>query len=174
MEFAGHNRFYARNSTGKYEMDVAELKSAFTNASSISERVRDFRADRILKLLDEQTSIPFESGRKTVLHLIPLDALGTRPSYDVLQFAQPTAKLQPMFNPSSWVTRINLDGVVVFDGGQFNSRAYTQVYGSGIIEAVGVLLLSGSVHVLPKSPSPLQREAPAYSVPNLSSSDTRD
>jgi len=48
--FRGHDKFYARNSAGKYPMDVSELRSAFTLTSSVPERVRQFREDRIAKL----------------------------------------------------------------------------------------------------------------------------
>ena len=52
--FKGHDKFYARNSAGKYPMDVSELRSAFTlanslpDASAVSRRAnRDCQTDRI-------------------------------------------------------------------------------------------------------------------------------
>lgn len=38
--FGGMARFYSRNSTGKYPMDVREIRSAFVESTTIGERVR--------------------------------------------------------------------------------------------------------------------------------------
>ena len=147
VEYAGRNKFYARSSTGKYEMDVAELRTAFTFSAAASEKVRDFRTERLIKLLDDQTPVPFENDRKVILHLIPLDSLVSGVQYDVLQFARSPQRLPPMFDSSTLGYRINLDGVVTFNGGHVKSTAYTQFYRNGIIEAVGVLILGGSAYV---------------------------
>jgi hypothetical protein len=125
-------------------MDVAELRTAFTLSAAASEKVRDFRIERLMKLLDDRTPVPFENDRKIVLHLIPLDSLVSGVKYDVLQFARSPQKLPPMVESPSFGCRINLDGVVSSNGGNVKSTAYTQLYRNGIIEAVGVLMLSGS------------------------------
>ena len=125
-------------------MDVAELRTAFTLSAAASEKVRDFRTERLIKLLDDRTPVPFENDRKVILHLIPLDSLVSGVQYDFLQFARSPQKLPPMFDSSTLGCRINLDGVVTFNGGHLESTAYTQLYRSGIVEAVGVLRLGGS------------------------------
>src|SRR3972149_3327791 len=48
--FKGKNRFWARSSAGKYEPDVDELRTLFTLAPQLADRIRGFRADRIAKI----------------------------------------------------------------------------------------------------------------------------
>jgi predicted HTH transcriptional regulator len=57
--FKGHDRFYGRNSAGKYSLDVNQLRSAFTFSSTVTERIRAFRVDRIISLSNNDTPIPF-------------------------------------------------------------------------------------------------------------------
>jgi|SRR5215213_1953265 len=38
--YKAHDRFYARNSNGKYPMDVLELRAAFAQSSNLIERIR--------------------------------------------------------------------------------------------------------------------------------------
>src|SRR5215472_1906984 len=40
---AGHHRFYARSSAGKYEPNVDELRLLFGRAPQLSDRIRNFR-----------------------------------------------------------------------------------------------------------------------------------
>jgi len=60
--YKGHDRFYARNSAGKYPMDVSELRSAFTLADSVTERLRQFRDDRIARLRNNKTPVTLVAG----------------------------------------------------------------------------------------------------------------
>ena len=57
--FQGHDKFYGRNSAGKYPLDVNELRGAFTLSSTAIERIRAFRTDRIIALANNETPIPF-------------------------------------------------------------------------------------------------------------------
>jgi len=51
VNFQGHWRFYARNSAGKYPLDVLELKSAFLASSELGEKIRNFHINRISKVI---------------------------------------------------------------------------------------------------------------------------
>ena len=57
VTFGGSSRFYARNSNGKYRLDVDEIRSAFLLSDSIAERVRQFRLDRIAKMMADETPV---------------------------------------------------------------------------------------------------------------------
>jgi hypothetical protein len=47
----GDHRFWARSSAGKYEPNVDELRLLFTRAPQLADRVRDFRFERIAKIV---------------------------------------------------------------------------------------------------------------------------
>ena len=126
--FKGHNRFYARNSAGKYQMDVSELRSAFTLASSVIERVREFREHRIVKLHDNKTPVTLVAGnRRTILHSIPLESFSRSVQYDVLKYSQSgqSAKIPPI-TAGSWGSRINLDGFFNVSAGPKTAQCHTR------------------------------------------------
>ncbi len=145
--FKGHDKFYARNSAGKYPMDVSELRSAFTLASSVPERVRRFREDRIAKLRENKTPVHLVAGAsRTVLHCIPLESFARTVQYDVLRYSDPSnsVKFPPLVSGSGWGVRINLDGAVTHSGGPSSSMSYTQLFRNGAIEAVEAYWLNVS------------------------------
>jgi hypothetical protein len=55
--FKGHDKFYGRNSAGKYGLDVAELRIAFTLSATLTERIRAFRTDRLIAITGSQTPV---------------------------------------------------------------------------------------------------------------------
>jgi hypothetical protein len=136
--FKGHDKFYARNSAGKYPMDVSELRSAFTLASSTTDRVRQFRADRIAKVRNNRTPVTMSDGAsKTILHSVPLESFSRTVEYDVLKYNRPAQRLNfPPLLETSYSNRINLDGVVAYGVLENSSRSYTQLFRDGSVEAV--------------------------------------
>ncbi len=46
VTYKGSDKFYARNSAGKYPLDVAELRDAFLLGASAADRLREFRVAR--------------------------------------------------------------------------------------------------------------------------------
>lgn len=138
--YKGHDKFYGRNSAGKYPLDVTELRSAFTLAASVTDRIKAFRTDRIISLVNNDTPIPFTPEAKVILHCIPVESFSRQPQYDVLQYYSDPLKLRPIYS-SGYDRRINIDGVVSFSGQEPAFSSYTQVYRSGIVEAVTGALL---------------------------------
>src|SRR5579864_5364084 len=132
--YKGNDKFYGRNSAGKYPLDVNELRSAFTFSTAISERIRAFRVDRIISLSNNDTPISFINNPKIVLHCIPVESFADQTEYDVLRFDADPRLLRPMAS-SGWDRRLNLEGIVAFGGGS-PALTYVQLYRNGIIEAV--------------------------------------
>jgi hypothetical protein len=150
--FGGHDKFYARNSAGKYPLDVNELRSAFTFTEAIAERIRAFRMDRIIAVSNGQTPLPMQPSPKTVLHCLPLESFAGQHQFDAMYFYRKPDQLPPM-GTTGCDRRINLDGVVTFNQNQSGqSWSYTQVYRNGVIEAVEGATLdhqSGGVRLIP-------------------------
>jgi hypothetical protein len=138
--FQGHDKFYGRNSAGKYALDVNELRTAFNLSSTTTERIRAFRTDRIIALADNQTPIPFTNEPKVVLHCIPLASFAGQPQYDVLPFYKNPTLLFPMGTQNIDV-RLNLEGVMLF-GPHQPCHTYTQLYRTGVIEVVNGRILA--------------------------------
>ena len=141
VTYKGHDKFYSRSSNGKYPLDVAELRVAFNLSETITERIRNFRLDRISKLFANETPVPFYDNAKIVLHLIPIISFNPAQSYDIGKIASHPEKVKPIYC-SGWNHRYNLDGFLSYSGGrEENSHSYVQLFRNGIIEAVEGLLL---------------------------------
>lgn len=135
VKLSGHGHFYGRNSSGAYPLDVGELRTAFTLSERIAERIRAFRADRLMKIEAGQTPVPIMTAATMIFHLVPLVAFSSsspiRISFDRNE--------QGVFSPlgsSGWSANVNLDGYVLFTDRGRDNNAYTQVFRSGVIEAV--------------------------------------
>lgn len=140
--FGGHAKFYARNSSGKYEMDVDELRVAFNLTDTLIEKIKIFRADRTAKIIADETPVPLYQNPKIVLHLIPINAFNPLQKYDINVIYDNRHDKLPLIYRSTLNGRFNLDGLVTYsenEKGIFS--AYTQLYRNGIIEAVDSLML---------------------------------
>lgn len=139
--YDGHDKFYSRSSNGKYPLDVGELRISFNLSETITERIRNFRQDRISKLMANETPVPFPYDAKIVLHLIPIISFNPAQRYDIDKVASETAKLKPIYC-SGGNSRYNLDGFLTHcDDRERKSYSYVQLFRNGIIEAVEGLLL---------------------------------
>lgn len=140
--YKGHDKFYSRNSAGKYPLDTNELKLAFSLSQALTEQITKFKTERISQLVSDNLPLPFYDGGKIVLHLIPLDSFTPNYRIDLNTIINDHAKLRPIYS-SGWSNRINLEGVLSYSGGR-NDRihSYIQLYRNGIVEAVEGLILA--------------------------------
>ncbi len=131
--------FYARTSSGKYPMDTAELRAAFTG-DALAERLQAWRNERITAVHRHHVPIQVELGCKLVLHLVPRGSLGAGGEIDLRLHADRLGQLHPMGRDGLQHTSIRLDGVLNHSTISANGRcfAYTHVLRSGIVEAVSV------------------------------------
>jgi hypothetical protein len=140
--FKGHDKFYGRSSTGKYPLDVSELRESFATSAGLTEKLRSLRVERLLAIQNDPP-VPFIEGSKVVLHCTPLQSLSERANYDVLQYANHAGQI-PLLSNTLHNWNINFDGLVGYAGPN-TSHSYTQLFRSGVIESVsGTLLRSGN------------------------------
>ncbi len=140
VKLLNHGHFYGRNSAGAFPLDVGELRTAFTLSENTVNRIRDFRAERLLNLHAHHTPIPIRTGCKMALHIIPLSAFATTERIDIAQYQKTLHEFRPLGRDSHDVlSRFNLDGMLNYVYTRDDrSPAYTQVFRSGIVEAVAV------------------------------------
>ncbi len=135
-----NGRFYGRNSAGKYELDVGQLRTAFTLSETVADRIRSFRTDRVAKVYGGETPVPLKKGGVLVLHLLPLSAFVEHKQIDLSVFENPDGMIMPMGGCRGLGWHVNLDGFVTFeDAVEHVSGKYTQVFRSGAVEATEVL-----------------------------------
>jgi len=142
VTYKGHDKFYSRNSTGKYALDTNELKIAFNLSQTLNEKISRFKTERISQLVGNNLPLPFYDGGKIVLHIVPLESFSPNFSLDLNLVTNNPAKLRPIYT-SGWNHRINLEGILSYSGGRNDkSHSYVQLYRNGIFEAVEGLILS--------------------------------
>ena len=134
-----NGKFYARNSAGRYELDVGELRMAFSMSDGIAARIRDFRTDRIAKIYSRDTPVTTDPGGCIVVHALPLGSFASNTMLDIASYEHSNGFIPPMHG-RGWNGRINLDGYVSFTGDYGGlSPSYTQLFRSGAVESVRVL-----------------------------------
>jgi hypothetical protein len=142
VTYQQHSRFYSRHAGGKYPLDVFELRQAFLGSGSLSERAREFRTERLGRLLAGETPVPLSTRRLVCVHLIPHASLAGATDIDLLMVANRSDLVQPLYG-SGWGSGFNLDGVLAYSpAGNGSNMAYLQVYRNGILETVSSELFS--------------------------------
>ena len=59
-------------------MDSSELRTAFVHTETHSEKIRNFRNDRINMMLAGEAPIPMNKGPKLIIHLIPVNSFDNK------------------------------------------------------------------------------------------------
>lgn len=70
--YKNSGRFYGRNSRGKYEMDVHELRHSFTQSEQLPKRFRQLHADAIAAAKGVNMPFRIHEGPTAVVSIIPL------------------------------------------------------------------------------------------------------
>lgn len=132
-----HSKFVARSGTHTSELTYEQLRMAFDRTTTLGERARAFRQNRLDLILAGKTWRPLRPGPTCVVHLVPLAAMSGRQAIDI--GALSSAYTPYMFQDWHGGSRsTNLDGLVVHPGGADNEGALacTQVFRIGAFEAV--------------------------------------
>jgi hypothetical protein len=154
VTYKNHWKFYARNSNGKYQMDVGEVRQAFVLSESVADRIRAFRAERLGRVVSGETPVPIESPSRVMLHVVPISAFDSPASVVDLDIRRPPLS-ERLLLPISIISRVNeeeLDEVLYINPTDFSPRynfdgvfcdpqlvkpgaGYVQLFRTGVIEA---------------------------------------
>lgn len=147
LSTSAKDRFYARNSGGKYLMDVSQIRTAFNLSSTLTERIGRFKEQRVQKILEDKTPLIMQDGAKIILHIIPLSSFATGHSFDMKTIYEYNP--EPMYC-GGWSTRYNFDGVLSYAQNYSHvldrdiCSTYLQFFRNGIVEAVECNILQPS------------------------------
>jgi hypothetical protein len=139
VTFQDHAKFYSRNSSGKYQLDVGELRAAFARSGDAAESIRCFRTERLASIVAGEGPVLLSDSPKLVLHMFPLSAAGTTTltPIDLRPINGQNLLLQPPA-AQSFGHRYNLDGILSATPPSSSGEvmAYLQFYRDGRVEAV--------------------------------------
>ena len=143
VTFRNSSKFYLRNSAGKYQLDVDEIRGAFMRAiegGAAVRRLHNERSEIVTRNL--LPALTLDGGAKFLVHLVPSGALEGGTSIDVA-----AAAALPSFRPFysavglGLATRFTIDGATVNDAGVGHPASrYFLLYRNGVIEAVDASL----------------------------------
>ena len=144
--FGGSGKFHARNSAGKYELDVEELRNVFNLSNGLLEKISNFRLDRIAQIESAADGV-FSNTKdgKIILHIIPIESFSNR-------IAVSTAELVDMYMNRTtqqsigdgfapilhhgYSHRITANGLMSYSGTEKGIRSSVELYKNGVIEVV--------------------------------------
>jgi hypothetical protein len=145
VDMGGTQRFYSRNSGGKYVMDVGEIRAAFLASSSLTDRAQEWGRERFDLLARGGGQARLDAGARLILHLVPLASTTPGGLLPARVLEAQASNLRPYYTPD-FQQRYNLDGFLthppVGAGGQVPS--YVQFFRTGQIESVDTALLAPS------------------------------
>jgi hypothetical protein len=134
----GVTRFCGRNSNGKYDLDVHELRSAFVANETYADRLRAFRLDRVNRLATGSAPVVMAGQHLLVLHLLPV--LGARSDVKISTSDFERLRGANILRPigcNGWSHSFNFDGFQVADQDpEGRIESYVQVMRNGFLEAV--------------------------------------
>lgn len=145
VTFKGTSRFYARGSNGKYQLDIAEIRASFLGSETIAKKLREFRAERINRVLSGEMPLRIKGEPILICHVVPLNEFESPAGLDLRRVTGQVQKLVPVGHTMFNATRVNFDGFLVdcrsSDKGVPFVSAYTQLYRNHVIEAVSSISL---------------------------------
>ena len=151
----GDRDFWIRTNAGKEPMTIAQLRDAFVLSGTVREKIRDFANERVNDIAGYgggRPDAPVELLRwdspMFVLHVLPVAAFARHDlQIGVVRYRDQSSKLAPI-STRVHETFLNLNGVATFRDEKSTTRAYTQLYREGMLEAlqcVPAKLLPGSM-----------------------------
>jgi hypothetical protein len=135
VTFQSDMRFSARGATGKYLMDVDELRSTLEVSDSIGEKARNFRLARIAKLAAGESHSKATEGGFLVVHFLPLAAFTGRLNLSFPKIDGNWPFGPPPFNGSGFSQNYCFDGFV-FTSGHPETKDYRLYFRNGAMEYV--------------------------------------
>ncbi len=137
ISFQQDFRFYSRSTKGKFRMDASDVRDAVLAAGSIDERIRLFRAERVARIVADETPVPLTGTKRIAIHVAPFAAFVSRSSVDLLKAAECSDLMQPFYAEGGWsAPTFNIDGIYTSAGASgAENYSYLHLDRAGRIES---------------------------------------
>ncbi len=144
VKFNNSSRFYSRNSKSSYQLEVSEIRSLFLQSEQLTTHIKNFRTERISKIIANDTPVIMEDSAKVVLHIIPLNSFDPTKIYEFDNIIRNSSISLAPISTSSYDVRYNFDGYLSYSQSSRTnkSHSYLQIFRNGMIESVDSLLLN--------------------------------
>ena len=122
----GDFQFWIRRESNKAQIDVDELRIAFTLGETLREKIRNFRMERLGNIASEVTPTPLKKGVKIILHLIPIGAFDYTVKLQLPSRNNELSKYEPLVGHETRPLP-NFDGLLAIN----EERSYLQIFRNG-------------------------------------------
>jgi hypothetical protein len=139
-----NQHFYLREGARKRQLDVPEIRGLFLRSESQAQRVRDFRTERISRILTGEGAPKLTPGAVLVMHLVPSEAALGLMQVDPLDYVpslRQGARYLPLLSRDGGGSpSINLDGALFLrhSGTAGVLPGYSLFFRNGFFEATQV------------------------------------
>jgi hypothetical protein len=147
VSYKGTSRFYGRSNSSKFQMTIDEIQKAFLAPEQLFTQIREFRFQRIGKILSNEAPMALLGNPKVILHLVPLNFQTSHSYFDVEKLRSHASSFPPGYR-QSYGNRVNFDGFLSYGRLDAASSAscYTQVFRNGAIESVDADIFNEVAH----------------------------
>jgi hypothetical protein len=153
VTFQSSSRFWGRNSAGKYQFDIDEIRDGFLRSEFLADRLRSVR---------DETPVPLRGSGRILLQVLPFQAFTSGFTLDLRPLDGLPQVLKP-FTAGSWGGYFNFDGYYAsgVDSTGEPTTSYVQFFRNGAAEALDTWLLRDS------SREPLASASEERSIPSV-------
>lgn len=132
-----NQHFYIRENGRKRQLDVPEVRGLFLRSDHQAQRVRDFRTERLGKLLAGEAPHLLVPGVRLVGHFVPTQAALGTVQVDPIPYMR--GRALPVLSTTIPGARVNADGaLVVRNPRPEGTHGYSQLFRNGYFETVKV------------------------------------
>lgn len=134
VTFNHSNKFYKRNNSGKYLVDIYELNQLFMENIELTKELDNFRLER-LENIKNKTSDKENSNSLVIVHIIPVNYFRQKHlSFIDHKILEDIREIGLLGNSNGLNYRHNLDGYLIITKNQNKITSYSQIFRNGIIE----------------------------------------
>ena len=134
------NNFLIRDGVKNKPLDVPEIRSQFLNSENRAQKLRNFRTERLSKVLVGDTPFKLITGAVLVVHVVPIQAIHGQVAPDIVQYNGLRRGIPVITTSSGAAThKINLDGAAgarPLSSGA--THGYSLIFRNGFIESTWV------------------------------------
>lgn len=139
--FKNYSRFYSRNSSGKYQLDVIEIKNIINSSNQIISNINDHITNKIDSIKKYNLPEKLIGHHIIFTQIIPLETFIDELRFDINKVKELKEKLNPI-KDASYFIRNNFDGALVLNpGADKKYNGYCQLYRNMVIEKADALTM---------------------------------
>lgn len=139
-----NQKFYGRNSNGRYVLDIDELRNLFLFSGTLEEKMEKIKINRLIKIKSFDFPFEFITNKIITLHIIPIASLYNRIQLNLESIEKKLFLFSPIEPTTASPQNIyNFEGKMKYYlNYEKKMSSYVQIFRNGIIESVNSSILS--------------------------------